>query len=213
MARAGWAGSGVAAANRRELSYARRTHKNAAAGTRNPLDEGVTVVINTYKRPDALQRAVEHYSSCPIVDALRVVWTEDGSPPNMDDWDIGLIDRRRSPRVRFDPLPNSLNSRFRPLPDLHTHAIFSVDDDIEVKCRDLKFAFEVWCNAQRALVGFYPRIHTPSAVGWGFEYHTWWYVWWRGRYSLILTKAALLHRHYLRLYSTEMPRTVNPSPS
>ena len=59
MARAGWAGSGVAAANRRELSYARRTHKNAAAGTRNPLDEGVTVVINTYKRPDALQRAVE----------------------------------------------------------------------------------------------------------------------------------------------------------
>jgi hypothetical protein len=146
-------------------------------------------------------------------------------------------------RVRFHPAPDSLNSRFLVLNDLATDAVFAVDDDIKVSCADLKFAFEVWASTQHTLVGFYPRLHTPTAAtattatatataitaeptggtaaaaaavartheigdrvfdrrsgesggGGGvaailprFEYHSWWYVWWTGRYSMILTKV------------------------
>ena len=41
-----------------------------------------------------------------------------------------------------------------------------------------------------------------------YEYHSWWYVWWTGRYSMVLTKAAIFHADYLRLYSSEMPQPV-----
>ena len=64
---------------------------------------------------------------------MRVVWTEGGTPPNTNDWNIGLVETKRTPRLRFDTQPDSLNSRFRPLEDLYTHAIFAVDDDIQVR--------------------------------------------------------------------------------
>jgi hypothetical protein len=46
----------------------------------------------------------------------------------------------------------------------------------------------------------------PAPALW-FEYHSWWYVWWYGRYSMVLTKAAILHRTYLTIYSAEAPST------
>lgn len=124
----------------------------------------------------------------------------------------GMHFAAKASRLRFDVVPDSLNSRFLPLPELATTAVFAVDDDIRVSCSDLKFAFSVWASAQRTLVGFYPRLHvritgkeekTPL-----FDYHSWWYVWWTGRYSIILTKAALFHRDYLDKYSAEMPAVV-----
>lgn len=115
-------------------------------------------------------------------------------------------------RLRFDVVPDSLNSRFRPLPELATSAVFAVDDDIRVSCSDLSFAFSVWALAQRTLVGFYPRLHLRIAGKEGsaavYDYHSWWYVWWTGRYSIILTKAALFHRDYLDMYSADMPAAV-----
>ena len=136
-------------------------------------------------------------------------------------------------RVQFHAAVDSLNSRFLPLADLATDAVFAVDDDIRVPCADLEFAFAAWAQQQHALVGFYPRLHVPvdenneatqrpklrgggaAASGTAgdeaggaaaeeartYAYHSWWYVWWSGRYSMVLTKAALLHRRYLSLYS------------
>ena len=133
-----------------------------------------------------------------------------------------------------------LLSRFLPLADLATDAVFAVDDDIRVPCADLEFAFAAWAQQQHALVGFYPRLHVPvdenneatqrpklrgggaAASGTAgdeaggaaaeeartYAYHSWWYVWWSGRYSMVLTKAALLHRRYLSLYSLSMPKAV-----
>jgi len=110
-----------------------------------------------------------------------------------------------------------------------------VDDDIRVPCRDLKLALHAWAMSPSTLVGFFPRLHTPAptaaqsrddtspnsgnealspatnaaaaAAGLRFEYHSWWYVWWYGRYSMVLTKAAILHRKYLAIYSAEAPAT------
>ena len=74
-----------------------------------PLNElrlqGLTVMVNTYKRPDMLQSkslhfpilsfsdfiinlegAIEHYNKCPVVSSIRVVWCEKGNPPDMKNW-------------------------------------------------------------------------------------------------------------------------------
>ena len=59
------------------------------------------------------------------------------------------------------------------------------------------------------MVGFYPRLHTLApGTSQRYEYHSWWYVWWYGEYSMVLTKAALLHRRYLAVYSTTMSAAV-----
>ncbi|GAB5029827.1 n-acetylglucosaminyltransferase-like protein [Nannochloropsis oceanica] len=41
-----------------------------------------------------------------------------------------------------------------------------------------------------------------------FRYNGWWKVWWEGEYSLVLTKAAFLHRSFLTAYTELMPGTI-----
>jgi hypothetical protein len=48
--------------------------------------QGVTVMLNTYKRPDKLRSAVEHYNACPVVETVRVIWCEPGQPPSTKKW-------------------------------------------------------------------------------------------------------------------------------
>ena len=172
----------------RAAAAAQRHARKQPGGGHPPraADERVTAVLNTFKRPDMLRRAVEHYTQCDVVDAVRVVWTEGGTPPATDGWRIGgAAGVDGAPRVQFDVLPDSLNSRFTPLPALRTRAIFAVDDDVEARarwawmwreprcsnpdvsdlplpqasCDDLALALEAWRNAERTLVGFYPRLH------------------------------------------------------
>jgi Glycosyl transferase family 64 domain len=47
----------------------------------------------------------------------------------------------------------------KPLHNVKTEAIFSVDDDIHVLRKTLKFAFETWLSAPFSMVGFVPRMH------------------------------------------------------
>jgi hypothetical protein len=105
------------------------------------------------------------------------------------------------PVVNFTRHPTkSINNRFEPLTDVpHTDAIFSVDDDMRVPCAELDLAHEVWRGAQRSIVGFMPRVHLRH--GDTLDYRCWWRVWWHGTYSIVLTKVALFHHHFLELYS------------
>ena len=68
-----------------------------------------TVVLNTYKRPDRLKKAIGHYALCEGVDAVRVVWSESDTPPH--DWGVA-----GGAKVIFDVHEkNSINNRFVPL--------------------------------------------------------------------------------------------------
>jgi len=51
-----------------------------------------------------------------------------------------------------------------------------------------------------------PRIHLRRQGHW--EYRCWWRVWWHGAYSIILTKAAMLHHNYFHMYTNIMPQSV-----
>jgi hypothetical protein len=165
-----------------------------------PLEDQFTVVVNSYKRPRALARALEHYRECPGVHSVRVIWCESDTPPPTDETP-GLAP------VLYHHLPDSLNSRFLPLPSMETEAVFCVDDDIGVDCPDLLVAFQEWQEHDRTLVGFYPRSH--SLVGPGpppqYRYDFWWRVWAEQEFSIVLTKAAFLHVDYMKIYSEKMP--------
>ena len=99
-----------------------------------------------------------------------------------------------------------MNNRFKPISDEHTNAIFTVDDDMRVPCTELSLGYEVWSANEDNLIGFMPRIHVMGTHG--FQYRCWWSVWWRGAYSIILTKASFLHHKYFELYSIAMPSEI-----
>ncbi|KAK6936379.1 Glycosyl transferase 64 domain [Dillenia turbinata] len=54
---------------------------------------------------------------------------------------------------------DNLNNRFKPIGDLQTDAIFSVDDAIIVSCSTLDFAFTLWQIAPSIMMGFVPQMH------------------------------------------------------
>lgn len=163
-------------------------------------------MLNTFKRPDLLRRALAHYASCPRVAAVRVVWSEPAAPPSRDDPDADALFPGPSGFVRYDAHPTtSINNRFLPLSGLTTAALLSVDDDMVPPCAALDDAFAAWKAAPATLVGFYPRLHV-GAPRCGLRYVSAEpALAWHGRYSLVLTKAAFLHARYLSLYSEAMP--------
>jgi hypothetical protein len=50
------------------------------------------------------------------------------------------------------------------------------------------------------LVGFSPRLNGIDPVSGESIYFKWQHTWWTGAYSIMLTKAAFLHKKYLTAY-------------
>nr|ATO91431.1 UDP-glycosyltransferase [Fallopia multiflora] len=178
---------------------------------------GYTVLINTWKRNSLLKQSVAYYASCSGTDAIHVVWSESDPPSDSLKAYLRKIVQSKSqmthkPNLRFDlNEEDNLNNRFKPIKDLRTDAIFSIDDDVIVPCDTLDFAFSVWQSAPSTMVGFVPRMLWSSKEKIGstsYKYGGWWSVWWTGTYSMVLSKAAFFHRKYLDIYTNEMPTSI-----
>ena len=123
------------------------------------------MLINTWKRNSLLKQAVAHYASCSGTDAIHVVWSESDPPSDslksfLKKIVFSYSQTAHKPNFRFDiNEEDNLNNRFKPIKDLSTDAIFSVDDDVIVPCPTLDFAFTVWQSAPFTMVGFVPRMH------------------------------------------------------
>ncbi|KAK6926322.1 Glycosyl transferase 64 domain [Dillenia turbinata] len=177
-----------------------------------------TVLINTWKRNSLLKQSVAHYASCRGTNAIRVVWSEvdppsDSLQASLENIVLSKSNKAHIPNCSFNLNDeNTLNNRFKPILDLQTDAIFSVDDDVIVPCLTLDFAFTVWQTAPSTMVGFVPRMHWllkgKNGVSY-YKYGGWWSVWWTGTYSMVLTKAAFFHRKYLDLYTHGMPSSIH----
>ena len=193
------------------------------------------VVINTYKRPAMLRDAVQHYAQqCGRshgVSQVFVIWAEVAvTPPTPDslllDQSTSTTNTQRNKQkkngkdknwsqvVMVRVAKDSLNSRFLPLAELQSQAVFMVDDDVRVDCESLMQGFAAWRAHPQALVGYYPRLAAPPArrprvyttkkkamSPPQYIYHAWPMVWWRHEFNFILTKASFLHKRYLDLYS------------
>ncbi|XP_020517136.1 glycosyltransferase family 64 protein C4 isoform X2 [Amborella trichopoda] len=164
---------------------------------------GYTVLINTWQRNPLLKQAVAHYASCSGTDAVHVVWSESDPPSEsliayLKKIVLSKSQSAHKPNFRFDLNEEDyVNNRFKPIADLRTEAIFSVDDDVIVPCSTMEFAFSVWQSASNTMVGFVPRMHWLDEEKDGstyYKYGGWWSVWWMGTYSMVLSKAAFFHK-------------------
>jgi hypothetical protein len=138
---------------------------------------------------------------------VYVIWSESTELPADV---VTRYSQNKYNKVKFLPQPTkSLNNRFRPLDEAlpRTDAIFSTDDDMRVDCQDLERAYSVWRGSSRSLIGFMPRVHVRGSDG-GLVYRCWFKVWWLGKYSIILTKVAMFHHDYMRMYTSSMPQSV-----
>jgi len=182
-------------------------------------DTSFAVVINTYKRPQMLKQAVQHYADkCGQrvgVSQVFVVWAELGvTPPDPTSFfpqtvrKKSLQNRASVQIIRVEK--DSLNSRFLPIANLQSQAIFMVDDDVRVDCFSLHQGFVAWKAFPDSMVGYYPRLAAPfqheklSSVL-DYVYQAWPIVFWRHQVNFILTKASFLHERYLQLYTDSPP--------
>jgi glucuronyl/N-acetylglucosaminyl transferase EXT2 len=168
-----------------------------------------TILLNTFKRRDALKAAIQHYGSCRGVREIVVVWSE--QTPTPKEGESGYYVKRKPGFVRYEAHvgSTSIQNRFEPVVGLKTKAVFNVDDDVRIPCGTLSSGYRLWKKHQDALVGYYARNYAPASVpadgcSWKYVANEF-YLWWSGRYSIVLTKAAFMHQKYLTLYKENLP--------
>ncbi|CAM8967967.1 unnamed protein product [Rhodiola kirilowii] len=131
-----------------------------------------------------LKMCVQHYSRCPSVREIVVVWNK-GTPPNTNDFDSAV-----PVRIRLEK-QNSLNNRFRHDPLIKTKAVLELDDDIMMTCDDIERGFKVWREHPDQLVGYYPRLIKGSPLKYRGEKFARTF----NGYNMILTGAAFMDAH------------------
>jgi len=172
----------------------------------NSQDEQFTIRLNSYRRNDLLKKSVEHYAKCPDVYEIQIIWSDQQNEPPPTSF--FHLEELYLSKVKYEVhQTNSLNNRFFRILPVSTEGVFSVDDDIIISCDTLNFAFLTWRSSRQTLVGFSPRIHSYNSKTGKYGYvGSYLHVWWRGIYSIILTKDCFLHRDYLDIYTNKMPK-------
>lgn len=164
----------------------------------------VTVRVNTFRRPLLLKEFLDSHHACSVVKQIQVVWSDTENKPSLE-----LQGQYPEGRVVFEMHGNnSLNNRFKPMLEVSTDAVLSIDDDLVIPCDVLERAYMVWSSNTRALVGFSPRIATFDAVSGATVYGRWQHTWWNGLYNIVLTKAALFSSRYLYEYNKRVPQNL-----
>ena len=134
--------------------------------------KGYSIVMNTWKRYDLLKQSIKHYSSCPRLESVHIVWSEPDPPSDILLKFLHHVVKSKSKdgryvKLRFDiNKEDSLNNRFKEIKDLETDAVFSIDDDVIFPCSTVEFAFDVWQSAPDTMVGFVPRVHWVDSLVW-----------------------------------------------
>ena len=148
------------------------------------------VILSHQERLGTLRPIVCHYSYCPSVAEIVIVWS---NKEQYADSKVHLEDfsSLAAPvRVRYEE-ENSLNSRFKPDPLLRTRAVLSIDDDILMRCSDIERAFSAWRRSPLALVGFHPRLLVQDPGG-SVEYLPEKEAIRQGRFNMAVTSSAFL---------------------
>ena len=177
----------------------------------DPLDtmdkERYTIRMNTWNRNEQLMTSINHHANCEGVAQIQIIWCNpDEAPPR----DV-VFHPSRQVVIEYHDV-NSLNERFNILLTPPTRGILSLDDDVLRSCEALDNAFFKWTKAYDQIVGFDARLHgqhakkNPDIHGWDYlgNHDTY-----RAKYySIVLLRAAFLHRDYLDLYTNNMPKHI-----
>jgi hypothetical protein len=163
----------------------------------------VTVVISTFseQRAGMLEKSINHYAASALTSAVVVVWNNNKFPAPHTMVAAGKL-------VYFSsPATNSLINRFRPILQMSTACVLTIDDDIFLHLDDLEGMFRTWRSFPERITGFFPRWFLAARDG-GLSYLT------QsedpnnmmGGYPLMLTKAMMTHKKYLWEFSCGVGR-------
>ena len=180
------------------------THVTRLSFLTHSLTPACTHRVNTFRRNDILKAFLRHFTTCPNVHAIQVVWSDQSNrPPPLS---FFQLDSSSRVAVQFEEQPtDSLNNRFRPILPIETPAVLSLDDDLEIACEDLDFAYSVWQSSPQSLVGFTPRLVTWDEAHVGYRYQSSYkMVWWHGLYNMILTKCCFMHKDFFSSYFSSL---------
>lgn len=170
----------------------------------NNVENEITIRVNTYRRLDLLRTFLDNYSKCDAINQIVVVWSD---PENNDKIPKDWLSLYKKDQVIFEIHDNnSLNNRFKPLSEMKTNAILSLDDDIIIPCDVIKKSLNIWKANSNVLVGYSPRMVAYDIWTGVTRYLRWQHTWWNGFYSIILTKACLMHKKYLVEYHKNIPK-------
>lgn len=166
----------------------------ALGGNRNR--EQFTVVMLTYNRDQILYSALERLHQIPYLNKIIVIWNSINRQP-LNNWPHLHV-----PIVFINGTKNSLNNRFYPYDQIETEAVFSMDDDIDIKQHEIIFAFRVWREQRNKIVGFPARHHARYGDNMFYNSnHT-------CQLSMILTGASFIHKSYFIAYTFSMPKQI-----
>ncbi|KAM3452741.1 hypothetical protein MY3296_004310 [Beauveria thailandica] len=158
-------------------------------------DDKFTIAMQTYNRPDELNKTLHALLSEEIPSLLEVVvvWN------NVDDKVPADYVSKHSVPVRYRQSPvNSLNQKLWPDPAYKTKAILLSDDDVYYHPSDLEFAFGAWREfGQDRMTGALARCAEPIEAGklkYSFCSKD------QDAYAMVLTNLAFSHISFLDYY-------------
>lgn len=160
----------------------------------------ISILISGFAeaRLPLLKQIARSYSVSAMVHSIYILWGNTSTPWSLlNQTDLVSIG---APVFLVRQDTTSLNDRFLPRPYLKTRAVLICDDDITIDLDDLKFAFQMWKENERRIVGFFPRSHEYQlhSMSWIYTIHP-------DRYSIMLTKLMILATDYLYQYTCAMP--------
>ena len=166
----------------------------------------ISVLTMTYsKRRALLDGFVAHFSACPSIDSIVVVW----NGADVDVVNTTSVRAASQVPVRFRVEPNpSMNNRYKPDPQLDS-ALLILDDDLRIDCESIQRALDEFHRSRRRnIVGWFPRFavlpapdndnDNPSSYSYIGEPGTVR----RGEYNMVLSGAAVVDTGWFELYSS-----------
>lgn len=163
-----------------------------------------TIRMNTWRRNKQLIASVRHYSTCPDVQQIQIVWCDKENQPPQEILDLTKEENARVVVEYHEK--NSLNERFNVLSKTETLGILSVDDDVLRPCVALDDGFFMWTDNPERMVGYDYRLHYSQDDKWNYAGLK--RTKKEGRYSMSLTRFCFLHVDYLNLYMRYMPKEI-----
>lgn len=162
-------------------------------------NEKYTMRINTFRRNEDLKVIVRHYTQCPHIDSIQVIWSDlENKPPPVSFFKLG---KDIQIPVLFEMhTVDSLNNRFNPLLPINTDAVYSTDDDVLISCEVMTMAFKMWLNSRAPMLGFSRRLHGRDPATGHHRYLYKEHVHVRGAYSMILTKNAFMDKSLMKVF-------------
>ena len=164
-----------------------------------PIRGKFSIMINAFERIALLKRNVAYWAAVPEVYKIYINWgNTELAPVKPSDFDLPADSSAVVEVLNYKR--DNLNDRFRPIRRLRTECLMVVDDDIQVDREALRYAFRVWKENPKRLVGFFPRSHSETKDG-----ELAYLQGPKGRYSMMLTKLMLMSADYLRYYTCQLP--------